>query len=123
MDARFHCSHSARRSAKKSKHRILDCCKTLQQVLALNPDHGVAIPGWRGLRKMRLMVPGLNAGKRGGYRLVYRAAMIDEVWHIVFLRAYFKGDAEDLSHEEYRVLEDESEAILSTPLNYAWENV
>lgn len=72
---------------------------------------------------MRLMVPGLNAGKRGGYRLVYRAAMIDEVWHIVFLRAYFKGDAEDLSHEEYRVLEDESEAILSTPLNYAWENV
>ena len=89
----------------------------------MNPDHGVATPGWRGLRKMRLMVPGLNAGKRGGYRLVYRATMIDEVWHIVFLRAYFKGDAEDLSHEEYRVLEDESEAILSAPLNYTWENV
>lgn len=72
---------------------------------------------------MRLMVPGLNAGKRGGYRLIYRAAMMDEVWHIVFLRAYFKGDAEDLSHDEYRALQDESEAILSSPIEYEWENV
>ena len=122
MDARFHCSHSARRSAKKAKHPILACCKTLQKVLALNPDHGVAIPSWRGLRKMRLMVPGLNAGKRGGYRLIYRAAMIDEVWHIVFLRAYFKGDTENLTHDEYQILEDESEAILSSPIKYEWEN-
>ena len=122
MDARFHCSHAARRSAKKSKHKILACCKTLQQVLALNPDYGVAIPRYRGLRKMRLMVPGLNAGKRGGYRLIYRAAMIDEVWHIIFLRAYFKGDAADLSHDEYRVLEDESEAILSASIKYEWGN-
>lgn len=71
---------------------------------------------------MRLMVPGLNAGKRGGYRLIYRAAMIDEVWHIVFLRAYFKGDAENLTHDEYQILEDESEAILSSPIKYEWEN-
>ena len=91
-------------------------------MLALNPDYGVAIPRYRGLRKMRLMVPGLNAGKRGGYRLIYRAAMIDEVWHIIFLRAYFKGDAEDLSHDEYRVLEDESEAILFAPIKYEWGN-
>jgi len=122
VDARFHCAHSARRSAKKSKHDLLACCQTLQQVLALNPDHGVAIPGWRGLRKMRLMVPGLNAGKRGGYRLIYRAAMIDEVWHIIFLRAYFKGDIGDLLHDEYRALEDISEAILSSPLDYEWDN-
>ena len=71
---------------------------------------------------MRLMVPGLNAGKRGGYRLIYRAAMIDEVWHIVFLRAYFKGETADLSYDEYRVLEDESEAILASPLDYEWED-
>jgi len=89
-------------------------------VLALNPDYGVAIPGWRGLRKMRLMVPGLNAGKRGGYRLIYRASMIDEVWHVVFLNAYFKGDKDDLSHAEYAALEAESEKILSSPLDYEW---
>ena len=49
--------------------------------------------------------------------------MIDEVWHIVFLRAYFKGDAEDLSHDEYRVLEDASETILSSPIEFDWEDV
>lgn len=65
---------------------------------------------------------GLERREARGYRLIYRAAMIDEVWHIVFLRAYFKGDAEDLSHDEYRAIEAESEAILSAPLNYEWEN-
>jgi len=122
VDARFHCSHSARRSAKKAKHHLLACCETVCRVLALNPDYGVVIPGQGGLRKMRLMVPGLNAGKSGGYRLIYRATIIDEVWHLVLLKAYFKGDTADLSRDEYRVLEREAEQILSSPLDYTWED-
>lgn len=122
MNARFHCSRSARRSIKKAKHQLLACCENLKSVLALNPMYGVEIPGRNGLRKMRLAVPGLNCGKSGGYRLIYRAVMIDEVWHIVFLRAFFKGDREDLSHDDYCGLEQESEIILSSTLVYEWED-
>ena len=120
MDTRFHCSHSARRSAKRATHRVLDCCDTLIRVLAANPDYGVAIPGFSGLRKMRLMVPDLKVGKSGGYRLIYRSEMVDEVWHLVFLKTYFKGDCEDLGRDEYRALLQESEVILSDTHAYDW---
>jgi mRNA-degrading endonuclease RelE of RelBE toxin-antitoxin system len=122
MNAKFHCSHSARRSVKKAKHNLRVCCESLKLVLSLNPLYGVEIPRRGGLRKMRLAVPGLNCGKSGGYRLIYRAVMIDEVWHIVFLRAFFKGEKEDLSHDEYFALEQESEIILFSTLDYEWED-
>ena len=122
MNARFHCSRSARRSIKKAKHKLPACCENIKLVLALNPIYGVEISGWNSLRKMRLAVPGLNCGKSGGYRLIYRAIMIDEIWHIVFLRAFFKGDKEDLSHDKYFALAQESESILSSTLDYEWED-
>ncbi|MEZ4772472.1 MAG: hypothetical protein R3D00_04755 [Bacteroidia bacterium] len=70
---------------------------------------------------MRLMVPGLNAGKSGGYRLIYKAEVIDEIYHIVFLRIYFKGDLDDLTAGEYRNMIALSEEILSDTLSYDWE--
>ena len=48
--------------------------------------------------------------------------MIDEVRHVVFLRACFKGDTADLSHADYRLLEAESEKIFSAPIDYEWRD-
>ena len=85
-------SNTARRDARRSKHRVLDCCETVCRVLALNPEFGVLVPGSGGLRKMRVRVPGLNIGKSGGHRLIYRGTVIDQAWHVVLLAVYFKGD-------------------------------
>jgi mRNA-degrading endonuclease RelE of RelBE toxin-antitoxin system len=122
MDIRFHCSRSARKSLKKSKHNLANCCETLQAVLALDPDRGVLVPGWNGLRKMRLQVPGLNCGKSGGYRLIYRSMILDEAWHIVFLRAFFKGDMEDLPYGDYAKIQAESDDIFANPLGFQWDD-
>ncbi|MEI6675582.1 MAG: hypothetical protein WCO57_10420 [Verrucomicrobiota bacterium] len=85
MDVRFHCTKRVRHSGKKSKHGVMETCHTLQQVLRLNPHFGVSIPRFHELRKMRLQVPGLNAGKRGGYRLIYRAKEMDEALGLAWL--------------------------------------
>jgi len=121
MDVRFHCSKRVRHSGRKSKHRILENCPTVVQVLRLNPHYGVAIPGFHLLRKMRLRAPGLNTGKSGGYRLIYRAMEMDEAVYVVFLETYFKGDAEDLTRDEYKTLAAEAAAILSQPVLHEWE--
>ncbi len=122
MTVRFFCSRSAKRSIKKAKHNLLACCETVKSVLAMNPAYGVEIPRRSSLRKMRVAIAGLNCGKSGGYRLIYRAVMIDEVWHIVFLRAFFKGDMEDLPDADYKNIEQESEIILSSTIDYDWED-
>ncbi len=121
MDVRFHCSKRVRHSGKKSKHGVLETCRTVQQVLRLNPHYGVSIPRFQDLRKMRLQVPGLNVGKSGGYRLIYRAEEMDEAVHVVFLETYFKGDAEDLTHDEYKALSAAANAIFSQPMLYDWD--
>lgn len=74
MDVRFHCEKRLRRSGKKSKHGVLETCPTVLQVLRLNPEHGLVIPRFDDLRKMRLQVPGLNVGKRDEF-FQQRAAM------------------------------------------------
>lgn len=121
MEAIFHCERKGRRKARKSKHRVLDTCDDLVQVLTLNPQYGVLISGTNGLRKMRINVPGLQAGKSGGYRLIYRAEVVDEVWHIIFMATYFKGEIEDLSKKDYRELSDVAEQILSDTLSFDWD--
>lgn len=60
MDVRFHCSKRVRNSGKKSKHRVLENCPIVLDVLRFNPDYGVVIPKTKGLRKMRISAPGLN---------------------------------------------------------------
>ena len=69
---------------------------------------------------MRLMVPGLNCGKSGGYRVIYRAGIVDEAWHIIFLSTYFKGGREDLAKSEYKDLLQESENILKDSMSCEW---
>ena len=121
MDVRFHCSKRVRHSGKKSKHRVLESCPTVVQVLRLNPQFGLSIPRFYDLRKMRLRAPGLNAGKSGGYRLIYRAKEMDEAVYVVFLETYYKGDSEDLTHDEYKTLVIEAETILSDPMLHDWD--
>jgi len=121
MDVRFHCSKKIRHSGKKAKHDVFSACPDICQVLRLNPYYGLSIPHFHHLRKMRLRVRGLNSGKRGGYRLTYRAKEMDQAVYIVFLETYFKGDREDLTHAEYKLLNDEADRLLSQPLSYDWE--
>jgi|694.fasta_scaffold90029_2 hypothetical protein len=121
MDVRFHCGKSAKRSGRKSKHRVLETCPTLMDVLRLNPLYGVVIPRFEGLRKMRLQVPGLNTGKSGGYRLVYSVREMDEAQHVVFLETWFKGEKEDLSFSEYKELEAAASEIFAQPTLFDWE--
>jgi mRNA-degrading endonuclease RelE of RelBE toxin-antitoxin system len=120
MQIAFHCCQKIRKSGKKSKHRVLETCDDVQKVLKLKPDYGQSIPKFDVLRKMRIAVPGLNVGKSGGYRLIYREREIDDVIHVVFLETYFKGDKDDLSDSEYKFIKSVSEEILSDPIAYDW---
>lgn len=121
MDVRFHCSKRVRHSGKKARHEVLTACKTVCDVLRLNPHYGVSIPRFHELRKMRMRVPGYNIGKSGGYRLIYRAQEMDQGIYIVFLETYSKSDREDLDHDAYKTLVAEADSILSQPLIYDWE--
>lgn len=102
MDFEFHCSKRAVKSVKKSKHRLGECCADVMKVLTANPEYGALVRDTGGLRKMRVIVPALQTGKSGGYRLIYKPLMIDEVWKVALLAAFFKGDCEDLSQAQYR---------------------
>jgi len=121
MDVRFHCEKRVRRSGKKSKHGVLETCPTVLQVLRLNPEHGLVIPRFDDLRKMRLQVPGLNVGKSGGCRLIDSIKEMDEALHIVFLDTYFKGEKEDLTTGEYRDLQASASTVFAQPTLFEWE--
>lgn len=121
MDVRFHCSKRVRHSGKKAKHEVFGACKTVCDVLRLNPRYGDSIPRFHDLHKMRVRVPGYNVGKSGGYRLIYRAKEMDEAIYVVFLETYAKSEFADLSHDDYKTLIGEAESILADPLRYDWE--
>ena len=56
--------------------------------------------------------------------MIYKPLMIDEVWKIALLAAYFKGDCEDLSPVEYDGIAGEAEEILNDcEGKYEWEDV
>ena len=122
FEVKFHISDRCKKSLKKSKHRAGDGIETVKTVVRLNPDYGAPIPGRDGLRKMRLRAPGLNAGKSGGYRLIYRKVLMEEVVYILFLDIYFKGDKEDLSNDAYVTLMNEAENLLDRLLEIPWED-
>ena len=121
MDVRFHCSKRVRNSCKKAKHEVVKACKTVCDVLRLNPHYGDSIPRFHDLRKMRLRVPGYNVGKSGGYRLIYRAKEMDQAIYVFYLETYSKSDREDLDHDAYKTLVTDAEAILTHPLLHDWE--
>ena len=121
MDVRFHCSKRVRHSGKKAKHEVFASCKTVCDVLRLNPHYGESIPRFHDLRKMRVRVPGYNVGKSGGYRLIYRAKEMDEAIYVVYLETYSKSECVDLTSDDYKLLVQEAEAILAQPLLHVWE--
>lgn len=74
----------------------------LQGTLVENPAAGDLIPGGRGLRKLRVPLPG--CGKRGGARVIYYHWVSKEQCYLVY--AYAKNVAVDLTKEQLRRLAD-----------------
>ena len=68
----------------------------MQLMLMENPAAGDLIPGGRGLRKLRVPLPG--RGKRGGARVIYYHWMSRSQCYLVY--AYAKNAAEDLTKDQ-----------------------
>jgi hypothetical protein len=66
----------------------------LQKELIANPRKGAVMPGCGGLRKIRIVDPKRQKGKRGGGRVIY--LHIPEVDQFLMLDIYGKGEKEDL---------------------------
>lgn len=72
----------------------------MQGTLLKNPAAGDLIPGGRGLRKLRVPLPG--RGKRGGARVIYYHWAGKEWCYLVY--AYAKNVTADLTQEQLRRL-------------------
>jgi len=68
--------------------------------LVLHPDTGSVIPGSGGLRKTRWSLAG--RGKRGGVRIIYYWAVVQD--KILMLFMYAKNEQDDLTPEQLKVL-------------------
>jgi len=73
---------------------------TLQNALLENPAVGDLIPASRGLRKLRVPLPG--RGKRGGARVIYYHWVSKDQCYLVY--AYAKNVAANLTQEQLRKL-------------------
>jgi mRNA-degrading endonuclease RelE of RelBE toxin-antitoxin system len=74
--------------------------RQLQMALVLHPDMGTVIPGSGGLRKTRWSLAG--RGKRGGVRIIYYWAVVND--KILMLFMYAKNEQDDLTPEQLKVL-------------------
>ena len=79
-----------------------DDLRELQVTLLKNPADGDLILGGRGLRKLRVPLPG--RGKRGGARVIYYHWVSHDQCLLVF--AYAKNVAADLTKDQLRRLAD-----------------
>ena len=77
-----------------------DDLRELQVTLLKNPAAGDLILGGRGLRKLRVPLPG--RGKRGGARVIYYHWVSHDQCLLVF--AYAKNVAADLTKDQLRRL-------------------
>ena len=77
-----------------------DAYRELQQDLVFNPTAGDVIPNSGGLRKVRWR--SATRGKRGGLRVIYYWFVKDNEMYM--LLAYGKGEKDDLSAKELKVL-------------------
>lgn len=93
-----------------SKHAPFtdEALRELQSVLIHDPLSGVLIPGGRGLRKLRVALPG--RGKRGGARVIYYFWSARDWCYLVF--AYPKSERADLDRRQLRMLADAIEKEL-----------
>ena len=74
----------------------------LQLYLMDRPDAGDIIRGSGGVRKLRWGLPG--KGKRGGVRIIYY--WITDEHQILFLTAYAKNEASDLSPDAIKAMRE-----------------
>ena len=74
----------------------------LQLYLMDQPDAGDIIKGSGGVRKLRWGLPG--RGKRGGVRVIYY--WVTKEHQILFLTAYAKNEAGDLSPDTIRAIRE-----------------
>ena len=72
----------------------------LQNTILENHSVGTIIPGSKGLRKLRVPLPG--RGKRGGARVIYYHWVSKECCYLVY--AYAKNAASDLTQEQLKQL-------------------
>ena len=77
-----------------------DDLRELQVTLLKNPAAGDLILGGRGLRKLRVPLPG--QGKRGGARVIYYHWVSHDQCYLVY--AYAKNVAADLTKDQLRRL-------------------
>ena len=71
-------------------------------MLLKKPNAGDLIPGGRGLRKLRVPLPG--RGKRGGARVIYYHWVSKEQCYLIY--AYAKNVAANLTKEQLHRLAD-----------------
>lgn len=88
---------------------IDDDLRELQVTLLENPAAGDLIPAGRGLRKLRVPLPG--RGKRGGARVIYYYWASHEQCYLVY--AYAKNVASDLTKVQLQRLADVIDLELS----------
>lgn len=86
--------------------------RELVDFLADNPLAGDEIPGTGGVRKVRFAASG--RGKRGGARVIYY--YLDGTMPLYALLAYAKGDSEDMTPDQKRVV-----TSLAAALKSAWK--
>jgi len=79
-----------------------DDVREFQVTLLENPAAGDLIQGGRGLRKLRVPLPG--RGKRGGARVIYYHWVSHEQCYLVY--AYAKNVAADLTKDQLSRLAD-----------------
>ncbi len=80
----------------------------LKDILTVRPDAGAVIPKGKGLRKIRVSMPG--RGKRGGGRVIYYWKVNRDT--ILLLRMYTKNRKTDLSPTELNELIRERDEII-----------
>ena len=76
--------------------------RKLQVALISTPTLGSVIRGSGGLRKARWVLPG--KGKRGGVRVIYYWAVVEE--QLLMLLMYAKSEQDDLSPSQLRTLRE-----------------
>jgi len=78
--------------------------RSLQYLLAQNPELGDMMPGTGGFRKLRWADKRRGKGRRGGLRIIYYYFSSEQqIW---LMTLYGKDEADDLAPAEKRALRD-----------------
>lgn len=81
--------------------------RSLELMLATNPEAGAVIPGTDGVRKVRIALAG--RGKSGGARVIYYAHLARERIYLFFI--YAKNERENLTEDQKRAARKAVKAI------------